>query len=107
MVNVTYEGWYHVPGELKQHVAMAVFRAVETRTTMVRAANTGISCFIDPLGEIYAALEPNTAGALAAPVKTCPDSTVYVGHGDGYVLAFLVLMFALPPLAVVWFGRNR
>ncbi|MHC4481095.1 MAG: apolipoprotein N-acyltransferase [Planctomycetota bacterium] len=100
-VNVTDEGWYYVPGELRQHLAMAVFRAVETRTTMVRAANTGISCFIGPRGEVYAGLEPLSEGALAAPIRICERLTPYVRYGDAFAVLCLMLAIALPPLLLV------
>ena len=105
IVNVTEEGWYHVPGELGQHVAMAAFRAVETRAAVVRAANTGISCFIDPKGRIYRTVTQeiggrtrrcNVEGAVAAPVLLCDSVTVYVLLGDWFaVLCLLVAIVAL------------
>jgi len=100
-VNLTDEGWYYIPGELRQHLAMAVFRAVETRTTVVRAANTGISCFIGPGGDVYAALEPHTAGSLAAPIRLCDTVTPYVRFGDAFALICLVLVVAIPVLLLV------
>ena len=105
MVNVTYEGWYHIPGELRQHVPMAVFRAVETRTTVVRAANTGVSCFIDPRGEVYAELEPHRKGALSAPVRLCDAVPPYVRRGDAFGVICLMLAIAWPPLLIVLGAR--
>ncbi|MFW6189983.1 MAG: apolipoprotein N-acyltransferase [Planctomycetota bacterium] len=96
MVNLTDEGWYDIPGELRQHLAMAVFRAVETRTTVVRAANTGISCFIGPTGRIYARLQPLTEGFLSAPLRLSDERTPYVRWGDAFALACAVLTVALP-----------
>jgi apolipoprotein N-acyltransferase len=98
LVNLTDEGWYDIPGELGQHLAMAVFRAVETRTTVVRAANTGISCFIDPRGNIYARLEHHTAGSLSARLRLCPQMTPYVRLGDAFGIVCLMLAMILPPL---------
>ncbi len=98
LVNLTDEGWYDIPGELGQHLAMAVFRAVETRTAVVRAANTGISCFIDPRGRVYASLERHTANALSAPLRLSPGATPYVRYGDVFGVLCLMLSIALPPL---------
>lgn len=98
LVNVTDEGWYHIAGELRQHLAMAVFRAVETRTTVVRAANTGVSCFINPRGEVYAELQPLTKGALSAPVQLSDAMTPYVRYGDAFAIICLMLAIALPAL---------
>ncbi len=97
-VNLTDEGWYFIPGELGQHLAMAVFRAVETRTTVVRAANTGMSCFINPRGEVYAALRPHEEGALSARIQLCDAVTPYVKHGDAFAVLCLMLAIALPAL---------
>jgi apolipoprotein N-acyltransferase len=94
MINVTYEGWYYVPGELRQHMAMAVFRAVETRAGMVRAANTGISCFIDPRGRVYARLPAWKPGALAAPVRLSDDVPFYARHGDVFAVLCLAIGLA-------------
>jgi len=100
LVNLTDEGWYRIPGELRQHMAMAVFRAVENRTTVVRAANTGISCFIDPTGRIYECVSRqvggrsrvrNVAGVASAPVRLCDATTFYVKHGDVFAAACLAL----------------
>ncbi len=105
LVNLTDEGWYRPAGELRQHAAMAVFRAVETRTTVVRAANTGISCFINPRGEVYALVQKaeggrthirNVEGALSAPIQLCDQLTPYTRYGDVFAWACLVLAVALP-----------
>jgi apolipoprotein N-acyltransferase len=100
LVNIAEEGWYYIPGERGQHLAMAVFRAVETRTTVVRAANTGISCFISPRGEVYAALEPLTEGALSAPLQLSGADTLYVRYGDAFAIICLMLAILLPSVLV-------
>jgi len=105
LVNLTDEGWYVVRGELLQHLAMAVFRAVETRTTVVRAANTGVSCFIGPSGEVYARLEPLREGSLTARLRLCDAVTPYVRYGDAFGIACLMLAIALPALLSVARGR--
>jgi apolipoprotein N-acyltransferase len=104
LVNITDEGWYRYPGELRQHAAMAVFRAVENRSTVVRAANTGISCFINPVGKIYEAvrrdadgkIRRNVEGAVAAPVKLTDQRTPYVRFGDAF--AWLCALLAVVAL---------
>ena len=110
LVNITDEGWYLIPGELQQHLAMAVFRAVETRTTLVRAANTGVSCFIDPRGEIYEIVgnrengrlrTRNVEGSASAPVRLSDVVTFYVRRGDIFAwlcLSVSVLVLAAGPL---------
>jgi apolipoprotein N-acyltransferase len=55
LVNLSNDGWFHGSSELDQHLITAAFRAVECRTPMIRAVNTGISAVIDGDGAI---LEP-------------------------------------------------
>ncbi|MBU0548441.1 MAG: apolipoprotein N-acyltransferase [Candidatus Omnitrophica bacterium] len=50
LVNITNDAWYKQSSAPYQHFAASVFRAVENRVYLVRAANTGISGFIDPFG---------------------------------------------------------
>ena len=98
---MTDEGWYVAfPGELRQHLAMATFRAIETRATVVRAANTGISCFIDPAGRVYARLEPWERGALSSQVILCDAVTPYTRHGDWFAIACLMVALAAPPVLI-------
>ncbi|MBM9530432.1 apolipoprotein N-acyltransferase, partial [Desulfoprunum benzoelyticum] len=52
LVNLTNDAWYGKSSAPHHSLAMTVFRAVETRRSLVRSANTGISGFIDPLGRV-------------------------------------------------------
>ncbi len=52
LVNLTNDGWFHGSSELDQHLIASTFRAVECRTPLVRAVNTGISAIIDGDGAI-------------------------------------------------------
>ena len=109
MVNITEEGWYHVPGELRQHLAMAKFRAVENRATVVRCANTGISCFIGPSGKIYRCVEKEAngktkrawiTGTTSAPVRLCEETTFYTRHGDVFAGGCSLLAVAFMGIAI-------
>ena len=53
MLNITNDAWFRNSAELDQHLAIMVFRAIENRICMARAANTGISSFVGPDGTIY------------------------------------------------------
>ncbi len=52
LVNLTNDGWYAGTDQGPQHLQIAVFRCIETRTPMARSVNTGISGFIDSVGRI-------------------------------------------------------
>lgn len=52
LVNQTNDAWFDPLWGSRQHMALSVFRAVENRVPVVRAANTGISCAIDARGKV-------------------------------------------------------
>ena len=52
MVNITNDAWFGKSAASYQHFSMAALRAVENRTPIVRAANTGFSGFVDATGQI-------------------------------------------------------
>jgi len=54
--------------ELDQHVDIAVFRAIETRRPVLRGANTGRTCIIDPTGRVTHRIDRHVEGTIAAPV---------------------------------------
>jgi apolipoprotein N-acyltransferase len=53
MINITNDAWFGATSEPYEHLALAVFRAVEHREDLVRAVNTGVSAFIDAAGRVY------------------------------------------------------
>ena len=61
LVNITNDAWYKEGSAPYQHFAASVFRAVENHVYLARAANTGISGFIDPFGRLLSIVQ-NDAG---------------------------------------------
>jgi apolipoprotein N-acyltransferase len=53
LVNLTNDAWYGETSEPWEHMALSVFRAIELRTDLVRAVNSGVSAFIDANGRVY------------------------------------------------------
>jgi len=88
LVNVSNDGWIDAGRGIagRQHLAMAAFRAVETRRYLVRAATTGPSAVVDPYGRITDSLPPRTSGVLTAPVAARTTVTPYVYFGDAFAL---------------------
>jgi apolipoprotein N-acyltransferase len=79
---VTNDGWWgNTPG-YKQHLAYARLRAIETRKWVVRSANTGVSCFISPVGITIDPQPYNTAAAIKGFVLPNDSKTFYVKYGD-------------------------
>jgi apolipoprotein N-acyltransferase len=83
LVNVTNDGWFGISSGPYQHLQQARVRAIEEGLPLVRAANTGISAVIDPLGRIIKSLPLGTEGVLDAPLPRPIGRTIYVRAGDG------------------------
>jgi apolipoprotein N-acyltransferase len=82
MVNITNDAWFgHTSGPY-QHFAMGALRAVENRKPLVRAANTGISGFIDSNGKVLRTLPLFEQGALTETIRTDSTRTFYSRYGD-------------------------
>jgi len=87
LVTVTNDAWFTKSSELRAHFAAAVFRAVETRRTLIQAANAGVSGFVDPRGRILR--EVVGEGILLAEVARQQDQSLCTRWGNG--LLYLVL----------------
>jgi apolipoprotein N-acyltransferase len=82
IVNVTNDGWFgNSPGPY-QHLQQARLRAIEEGLPIVRAANTGISAVIDPLGRLVAQLGLGIEGVLDAALPAPSGATIYTRAGD-------------------------
>lgn len=96
MLNITNEGWFGDTAAPYQMLAISVFRAVENRVSLTRSANTGISCFIDPLGRITGRVR-NTGkdifveGYLTQDVQLSKEKTFYTLYGDIFVYICIVI----------------
>lgn len=89
LVNVTNDGWFKESAGSRQHLANAVFRCVETRRPMVRAANTGVTCFVNEFGRVTQILRDENGntfidGVLTGEVNVPTERhlTFYARHGE-------------------------
>lgn len=92
-VNITNDGWFgDTPGPY-QHAQMAIARAVEFRRWLVRSANSGVSMFVSPAGEVVASIDLYEEGVLTRDVVLLTGETFYARHGETpLVLASLALL---------------
>ncbi|MFZ9387079.1 MAG: apolipoprotein N-acyltransferase [Chitinophagaceae bacterium] len=79
---ITNDGWWKKTPGHKQHMNYARLRAIETRTWVARSANTGISCFIDPLGRVYDPQPYNTQAAIRFSPGHNNTISFFVKNGD-------------------------
>jgi apolipoprotein N-acyltransferase len=96
LVNITNDAWYGRTSAPYQHFSMAVLRAVENRRSLIRAANTGISGFIDPVGRVTASTQLFTDAALTRNVPFLKNVTFYTRYGDLFALLCLAVTICLP-----------
>lgn len=105
MVNMTNDAWFGRTSGPLQHLAMYPLRAVEHRTAVVRAANTGVSAFIAPTGEIVRSTELFGRGTLTQMVPLRAGQTFYTRFGDW--LPYLALAVSAATLVATALGRAR
>jgi apolipoprotein N-acyltransferase len=105
LVNITNDSWYGTTAAPSQHASHLVLRAIETRMGVARAAQTGISEFVDPLGHEHDRTELNTAAIRVRAVMTTDVRTLYVRLGDW--VAALALAGTAAMLVAVSVRRNR
>ena len=82
IVNLTNDGWFGISTGPYQHLQQARLRAIEEGLPVVRAANTGISAVIDPLGRIVARLGLGIEGVLDSSLPSALAPTIYARTGD-------------------------
>lgn len=92
LVNITNDSWFGRSAGPYQHALINAMRAVENRTTIARAATTGISLFIDPFGRPYEATDLFTPAVAVATVPVGQPATFYTRHGDLFAYGCLLIV---------------
>jgi apolipoprotein N-acyltransferase len=100
LLNLTNDGWFGASAGPYQHFQQARVRAIEEGLPLVRAANTGISAVVDPLGRVIKSLPLRTEGVLDAPLPQAIAPTPYARAGDGPAGLLIGLAF-------LWVLRSR
>jgi apolipoprotein N-acyltransferase len=101
IVNISNEAWFGKSAAPYHFLAMNVFRAVENRRSVVRCANTGISCIIDPRGQVVKRVRDGQGadtfvrGVLVGDVALNDNLTFYTRWGDWFIAFALALLFIL------------
>jgi apolipoprotein N-acyltransferase len=82
MFIITNDGWWGNTAGYRQHFAFAHLRAIETRRSIARSANTGISAFIDQKGDALQQTKYWEPAAIKGTLNASSFLTFYVKHGD-------------------------
>lgn len=90
LVNLTNDAWYGRSSAPFQQIPMAVLRAIENRRSLARAANTGISCLIDPLGRVLAASPIFEKMQISGRLPLLDEQSFFTGHG--FLFPYLCLL---------------
>jgi apolipoprotein N-acyltransferase len=106
LVNITNDAWYGRSSAPYQHLSMTVFRAVENRVPLVRAANTGITAIIDSRGHIRGMTQLFNETYLVGEVRMGEGDTVYTRYGDVFAWVSLALSAIFIVLAFRKKGRR-
>lgn len=91
MTVITNDAWYdHTPGP-EQHALISAFRAIENKKYLARAANSGVTCFISPLGVILERAEQYEQTDLSLTIPIIENNTFYSIYGDWIVYLSVLL----------------
>ena len=91
LVNITNDAWFGRTSAPRQHASHLIMRAIETRMGVARAANSGISEFVDPMGRTYAATKLDEKTYVSGVIRTTDVIPLYVRLGDWVGLLVVVL----------------
>lgn len=96
LINITNDAWFGRTSAPYQHAQNSIFRAVENRVNVLRAANTGLSCFIDQKGMVTKRVDVGgksifVGGYLVNDITLTGTRTFYNRYGDVFVYVCLLV----------------
>ena len=115
LLNLSDDAWFDSEIESRQHLAMAVYAAVEERTSLARAVNPGISAIVDPAGRVIAQSRfVSVAGRIVAPDELLAEvplltlgTSFYTSLGHWFPGLCQLLCLAMLLGAYLKTGRSR
>ena len=111
LINITNDAWFGKTSGPYQHFSMTVFRAVENRRALARAANTGISGFIDPVGRILTSTALLEEAVATESLPLLQRKTFYTRFGDLFAMTCFAMTLIIGTIKIgkfaLKFNRNR
>ena len=113
LMNMTNDAWFMDTKEPFLHMAQSVFQAVQNRRSLVRAANTGLSGFIDPLGRVMALAQDGSGKkTFVAAVTSCEVPinnrfSFYTKYADIFtLLSFFCILWGVLTIRRIYGKEN-
>ncbi len=103
----TNDSWFTNSAAVYMHAGQARLRAIEGGRWILRSAETGISCVIDPRGEAHDAKPPLTEGVAISTAYLQGSRTLYSYIGNTLVYLMVVALLALPGIELVHYLKKR
>jgi apolipoprotein N-acyltransferase len=102
---ITNDGWWGDTPGYRQHFSFSRLRAIETRRSVARSANTGISALINQKGEILQRTEYWVPDVIKGEINANDKLTFYTRHGDyiartAYFFSLLTLLYTLTRILI-------
>jgi len=97
IVVLTNDGWWKDSPGVWQHFVYSRLRAIETRRSIARSANTGISGVINQRGDVIVRTDSNVSSAISSGVRMNSTLTFYVRYGDylGWISLLLSVIIGI------------
>jgi apolipoprotein N-acyltransferase len=95
LVNLTNDAWYGRSVGPLQHLWLAQFRAIETRRSLLRVTNTGVTSWVNAKGELAQSLPTFTAAVMHSEIDILTGETYYVRFGDWFAWGMTIIASAL------------
>jgi apolipoprotein N-acyltransferase len=95
LVNLTNDAWYGKTVAPWQHARLAQWRAIETRRSLLRVTNTGVTTVINAKGEMLRSLPLFTPSVLSTQVEVLEGETLYVRFGDWFAWGVTLLSIGI------------
>ncbi len=93
LLTITNDAWFGASSAAEQHFSMAVFRTIENRRSLARAANTGISGFVDPKGEVLKKTQLFVEASLVHNLPILKIKSFYTIYGDIFAILCTIAIF--------------
>lgn len=105
IVNLTNDGWFATP-QMQQHLQLSVFRCIENRVPTARSVNTGISGFIDSVGQVHDVLPIHSTGTSTAQLRLDSRVAPFTHLGDLFGHICVVTGVVVAGLGI-WKGMKK